>query len=85
MTASDAGQSMSAAAPLTAAFRDASFFNRPDVTSLKKAHVLRGDGRPACGLHAVMCDPLLAEDVPDWQRCKRPGCKGAWPADGQPG
>ena len=68
------------APPLLAAFRDASWFPNPDTRTPKRAHVLRADGRAACGLVAVMCDPEPAEDVPDWQRCKRPGCRGKWPA-----
>ncbi|UHH01018.1 hypothetical protein [Pseudomonas sp. 7-41] len=59
------------APPLLAAFRDASWCSNPDTRTPKRA---------ACGLVAVMCDPEPAEDVPDWQRCKRPGCRSKWPA-----
>lgn len=65
---------------LMAAFRDASWFSTPDVVAPKKAHVLRPDGSPMCGLKAVMCDPLPAFTVDSFQRCRRQGCKDAWPS-----
>ncbi|MBH3307941.1 hypothetical protein [Pseudomonas mosselii] len=64
---------------LQAAFRDASWFRRPDVRSVKMAHVLRADGTPACGLVAMMCDPEPAAGVHVALRCRRPGCAGRWP------
>jgi hypothetical protein len=67
------------ASPVLAALRDASWLPNPDTRTPKRAHVLRADGRAACGLVAVMCDPEPAGDVPDWQRCKRPGCRDKWP------
>lgn len=65
---------------IQAAFRDASWFRNPDVTTPKKAHVLKADGSPACGLRALMCEPECANLIPDSLRCTRPGCKNRWPA-----
>lgn len=67
--------------PVLAALRDASWLANPDTRSPKRAHVLRADGRAACGLVAVMSNPEPAEDVPDWQRCQRPGCLVKWPPE----
>lgn len=47
-----------------AAFRDASWLNNPDVRTPKNAHILKSDGKPACGLKAVMCDPFLRNRSP---------------------
>ena len=62
-----------------AAFRDASFLRNPDTRTAKMAHVLRADGSPACGLHALMCDPEQAERIQVALRCKRAGCRQRWP------
>lgn len=67
-------------ATVQAAFRDASWVNRPDTRSPKRAHIVREDGTPACGLFAVLCEPEPAEGIPDVLRCKRPGCRSRWPA-----
>lgn len=64
---------------LQAAFRDASFWRRPDTQSAKMAHVLRADGTPACGIQAMMGDPEPAERIQVVLRCKRPGCRQLWP------
>lgn len=64
---------------LKAAFRDASFWSKPDTRSAKMAHILRDDGTPACGLNAMMGDPEPAEGVHVVLRCKRPGCRDRWP------
>lgn len=64
---------------LIAAFRDASFWRKPDTRFAKMAHVLRADGTPACGLHAMMGDPEPAERIQVVLRCKRPGCREQWP------
>jgi len=63
-----------------AAYRDASWHRRPDIRSVKRAHVLRADGRAACGLVAVMCDSEPAELIPGPLRCQRAGCRDQWPA-----
>lgn len=68
-----------AQATLQAAYRDASWFNNPDVTTPKRAHVLRAEGTAACGLVAFMCDAHPAESIPEGQRCRRLGCRGRWP------
>lgn len=64
-----------------AAYRDASWVNNPDTRTPKRGHILRADGRAACGLVAVMCDPEPADCIPETLRCRRPGCRQAWPAD----
>ena len=64
-----------------AAYRDASWFNNPDTRTPKRGHILRADGRPACGLVAVMCDPEPADCIPEILRCKRPGCRQRWPIE----
>lgn len=64
---------------LQAAFRDASFWRKPDTRFAKMAHVLRADGTPACGLNAMMGDPEPAEGVQVVLRCKRAGCREKWP------
>lgn len=64
--------------PVMAAFRDASWFSRPDTRSPKRAHVMITDEKAACGLQSVFSDPVLAEDIPMFQRCNRPGCRGKW-------
>ncbi|MBM5458697.1 hypothetical protein H8F21_14100 [Pseudomonas sp. P66] len=38
---------------LMAAFRDASFWRRPDTRFAKMAHVLCADGKLACGIAAI--------------------------------
>lgn len=63
-----------------AAYRDASWWPRPDTRTVKRGHVLREDGRAACGLVAAMCDPESAEDIPEALRCRRAGCRERWPA-----
>jgi hypothetical protein len=62
-----------------AAFRDASFLRNPDTRTVKMAHVLRADGTPACGLHALMGDPEPAERIRGVLRCQRAGCRQRWP------
>jgi hypothetical protein len=64
---------------LQAAFRDASFWTNPDTRTVKMAHVLREDGSPACGLHALMGEPEPAELIDVFLRCKRSGCRQRWP------
>ncbi len=64
-----------------AAYRDASWVNNPDIRTPKRGHILRADGRVACGLVAVMCDPEPADGIPEILRCMRSGCRQAWPAD----
>lgn len=65
--------------PVLAAYRDASWLNRPDTRTPKRGHVLRANGQAACGLVAMMGDPEPAEGVPELLRCKRPGCRDKWP------
>lgn len=65
--------------PVLAAYRDASWWPNPDTRTPKRGHVLRADGRAACGLVAVMCDPEPAELIPEGLRCCRSGCRDKWP------
>lgn len=72
-----------------AALRDASWLTHPDVYSLKKWHVDRGTGTPACSNErswSSRCNPMLDEttrkpagDVLLHVRCQRPGCRVRWP------
>lgn len=67
-----------------AALRDASWFSRPNVTSIKRYHVIHStEGTPLCGLQAVLCteDSVDGKDVPQALRCQRPGCRQAWPKE----
>lgn len=68
------------ASPLLAAYRDASWWPNPDTRSVKRGHVLRADGRAACGLVAFMCEPEPAELIPADLRCQRAGCRSKWPS-----
>lgn len=67
---------------IEAAYRDASWYNNPDVRTPKKAHILKPDGNPACGLVAIMCTPVPADSIPEILRCKRAGCSSGWPLAG---
>ena len=62
-----------------AAYRDASWLSNPDTRTPKRGHILRADGRAACGLVAMMCDAEPAEAIPECLRCRRPGCRERWP------
>lgn len=65
-----------------AAPRDASWYDRPNVHSVKLLHVWGQDMMSACG-RSIMSDNPGAmwklEDVPLGLRCGRPGCSGRWP------
>jgi hypothetical protein len=74
-----------------AAQRDASWLDRPDVRSLKKWHVDRGNGKAACSnpdSWSSRCNPDIQQDtrvplaeVPPTGRCQRPGCRKHWPTE----
>ncbi|WP_439126148.1 MAG: hypothetical protein ACNJA3_27660 (plasmid) [Pseudomonas rhizophila] len=65
---------------LQAAFRDASFFSRPDTRFSKKAHIVLDGSKPACGLRTVLCDKEPAVGISKFLRCQRKGCGEHWPA-----
>lgn len=75
-----------------ASTRDASFYRRPDVRSVKVYHVIAAPGMSACGRllydhpesHDAAADGIEATEAPMNLRCQRPGCKTLWPA-GVPG
>ena len=68
-----------------AAQRDAAWYNRPDVRSIKQYHVVKVDG---CSFFAA-CDPnrmllseyseVPADEAPMRLRCQRSGCRVRWP------
>jgi hypothetical protein len=72
-----------------AALRDASWLSRPDTRTLKKWHVDRGNGVPACSNErswSSRANPMLDEttrtpiaDTAEPDRCQRPGCRVRWP------
>lgn len=68
----------SGSSPQLAALPNASWLPKPDPRTSKRVHVLRAYGHAACGMIAVMCDPELAKDIPNWQRCRRPDCREKW-------
>lgn len=70
-----------AAQVLQAAFRDASFFSRPDTKFSKKAHIVLDGSSPACGLRTVLCDKEPALRISKFLRCQRKGCGEHWPAE----
>jgi hypothetical protein len=62
--------------------RDASWFNHPDVRSIKVYHLPKDHSHflPCCGL-ATLLDEDSAVDVknvPKDLRCQRSGCKQRW-------
>lgn len=68
-----------------AAGRDASWYNRPDVRSVKALHVAGRSGREGyysrCG-RSVLDHTLTftLDEVPPGLRCQSNGCRQAWPA-----
>lgn len=70
---------------IRASTRDASFYRRPNVRSVKVYHVIDKPGWSACGrmlyeTHDALTDGRDAAEVPAGLRCQRPGCKTRWPA-----
>lgn len=61
-----------------AATRDASWYNYPDTRTPKKYHIATADGMAACSGAQLSDNVQPAEQVPEIQRCKRPGCKALW-------
>lgn len=75
------------AEPLVAGTRDASWYDRPDVRTVKAFHIATVANTPACApgpdFHSgvvALCDFTYerAENVYDDLRCRRPGCKVHW-------
>ena len=77
-----------------AALRDASWLSRPDVRTVKKWHVDRGNATPACSNEhswSSRNNPFLADftrmpvdQVAEHVRCQRPGCRVRWPTRKEP-
>ena len=77
-------------AELLAARRDASFYEHPGRAYVYHVVVVLPSGRPAPGCNqrddyprgALLYDLarfLPAEKIPDYQQCRRPGCRVRWP------
>lgn len=66
----------------SAAPRDASWYDRPDVRSPKAVHVDNGDEFAACNTGMLLGGPvwLDAAEVPDHVRCRRKACAMAYAA-----
>lgn len=73
--------------PLVAGTRDASWYNRPDVRSVKAHHIATDEDSGACAPGPVFNSGTIAlndftygpaADVYDDLRCRRPGCKKHW-------
>ena len=64
---------------MKAAYRDASWFARPDVRSPKRAHLVDEDGQPRCRMATVLGEEVDAAAIPEVARCRRPGCRQNWP------
>lgn len=67
---------------LLAALRDASYFANPNTSSIKRYHLFGENKRPLCGSKMVLCSEngIDPSQVCEELRCKKPGCKSAWPA-----
>jgi hypothetical protein len=67
---------------IMAATRDAGFLDRPDTWKPKRYHVLTPEG-----LHARCGQMIIPNDDDTWpaatiapiQRCRKNGCRQAWP------
>ena len=65
--------------------RDASWYDRPDVTSVKKLHLPRDPedpGTPRCSTQMLLDEGVsrTVADVPPAARCQRNGCRQGWPS-----
>lgn len=63
-----------------AATRDASWYRRPNVRTVKVYHIVTDEGLSACrGSLLVYENAIPAIEAPQGLRCQRAGCKGRWP------
>jgi hypothetical protein len=61
-----------------AATRDASWFRKPGYA--RRYHVVAGDGGSGCsGMPLVLELARRPEDIEQWLRCGRRGCREKWP------
>lgn len=65
--------------------RDASFYEFPDLHSVKVLHLPRDPEEPIlprCSTNMILDDhtSLAVKDVPEGARCQRNGCRQGWPA-----
>lgn len=69
--------------PQFAAPRDASWYRRPNTTSVKKMHVSNGYGAALCNATMPLDESLSLElsEVPHSRRCMQARCREAWPKD----
>lgn len=69
------------APPVIAMLRDASWFNRPNVRTVKKYHVANGDMAACNTVRMPLAEftALDASEVPEGLRCRRRGCTPNWP------
>lgn len=68
---------------LSAAPRDASWYNHPDVYSFKVVHADNGDAFAACNSRMLLTDSPRWNDsreVPEDSRCRRRACTAAFAA-----
>ncbi len=62
--------------------RDASWFDCPGTWRLPRYHLVADGHRPACGAPTLLSEfsYTSAIDIEPAQRCRRAGCRKAWPA-----
>lgn len=64
--------------------RDASWYDYPDVHSVKKLHIPRDQddvGHPKCSNNVLLDEgtSMAITEVPPGMRCQRSGCRQGWP------
>ena len=68
---------------LQAYLRDASWIDQPSTSGSKQYHLesLKRQGLTACGVGVILDDLQVrrADEVPEWSRCRRNGCRQRWP------
>jgi hypothetical protein len=67
-------------AEVMAGYRDASWYERPNISSTKVMHVDRGDAKSSCSAALLQEDSMRpASTVPAAGRCRRAACRNRWP------
>ena len=62
--------------------RDASFWRYSHSQGSTKYHVIKDRLWSACGgIMLIPEDAIDAADVPEYQRCQKPGCRKRWPKE----